>query len=75
MGAITALKPRTDTVWMSPAQVCEHIPGMTEKVLANLRGKGQGPRYAKPSPKTVVYALADVDVWVTASMVGTKAVS
>lgn len=72
MSNVTALKPRAAAVWLSPAQVCEHVPGMTERRLEYLRGKGQGPAYAKPTPMTVVYALADVDEWVSRSRVSTR---
>lgn len=78
MGALAALKPRPvdePVVWLSPAQVCERIPGMTERHLGYLRGKRQGPAYSKPTLKTVVYSAADVDAWVAASRVATKAVS
>lgn len=59
-------------VYLSPAQVCELIPGMTERRLEYLRGKRQGPRYAKPSPKTVVYVEGDVRAWVESSMQTTR---
>lgn len=74
MGNVTAMKPRAaaEPVWLSIEQVCAHVPGMTPRRLEYLRGKGQGPRYAKPSPRTVVYALADVDAWVQAAMVQTR---
>ena len=58
--------------YLSPAQVCEVVPGLTERRLEYLRGKGQGPRYSKPTPKTVIYVLADVEAWVAASMRSTR---
>lgn len=63
---------RVTEEWLSPAEVCEHVPGMTVRRLERMRGEGRGPRYAKPSPKTVVYALADVHAWVAASIVPTR---
>lgn len=60
------------TVYLSPAQVCELIPGMTERRLEYLRGRRQGPRCSKRTPKTVVYTEADVRAWVRESMVTTR---
>lgn len=53
--------------YLSPQQVCEIVPGMTKANLAQLRFKGQGPKYLKPSPKIVVYREADVTAWLDAS--------
>lgn len=65
--------PRADSlVWLSPAEVCEVIPGMTVTLLQRMRDAGKGPRYAKPSPKTVVYNLADVHAYVRSTIVTTK---
>lgn len=58
--------------WMSPAQVCEMVPGMTVRRLEYLRCKGQGPRYAKPTPKTVIYGEDDLNDWVSASIIETR---
>ncbi len=70
---VTPIRPaKSAPVYLSPAQVCELIPGMTERRLEYLRGKRQGPRFAKPSPKTVVYVEADVRAWVESSMQTTK---
>lgn len=69
--ALRAIKPVQQT-WLSPEQVCEVVPGMTVRRLEYLRGKGQGPRYAKPSPKTVVYGENDVHAWVSASIEETR---
>jgi hypothetical protein len=62
-------------VWLSPAQVCERVPGMTVRHLQYLREKGQGPRYYKPTLKTVVYADDDIDAWVAASVVQPRSAS
>ena len=49
-------------------QVCELIPGMTRGKLASLRFKGTGgPRYYKPTPRTVLYDETDVTEWVASS--------
>lgn len=61
-----------NTEWLSPAQVCERVPGMTVTLLQRLRDKAKGPRYYKPTKKTVIYSAADVDSWVAASAVSTK---
>lgn len=51
------------TAYLSPKEVAERIPGMTVSNLAQLRFKGQGPRYMKPSAKVVVYDWADCVEW------------
>lgn len=77
MSNVTAFKPRAVTVseqttWLSPVQVCEIIPGMTVTLLSRMRDAGKGPRYAKPSAKTVVYSLADVNAYVHSTLVNTR---
>lgn len=70
---VTPLYPKAKPqVWLSPEQVCAIVPGMTERKLLSLRGKGQGPRYSKPTSKTVVYAEADVHAWLAAHMQKTQ---
>ncbi|MBK0420386.1 hypothetical protein JD276_15260 [Leucobacter sp. CSA1] len=59
--------------YMSPDDVAEMIPGMTVTKLAQLRFKGQGPKYMKPSPKVCVYDRADVIEWLESTKrTGTK---
>jgi hypothetical protein len=53
--------------YLSPEQAAELIPGMTKNNLAQLRFTGKGPRYLKPTPRTVVYRKADVIAWLEAS--------
>ncbi|WP_417556215.1 helix-turn-helix transcriptional regulator [Microbacterium sp.] len=76
MSNVTALKPRVaaagQVTWLSPAQVCDVIPGMTVTLLSRMRDAGKGPRYAKPSPKTVVYSLDDVHAYVRSTLVTTR---
>lgn len=75
MGNLTAMPSRPATApseWLSPAQVCEVIPGMTVTLLQRMRDAGKGPRYAKPSAKTVVYARSDVDAYVRSTLVATR---
>ncbi|MBT2497138.1 helix-turn-helix domain-containing protein [Microbacterium sp. ISL-59] len=56
------------TVYLTPEQVCELIPGMTKPTLAQLRFKGTGPRYFKPTPRVVLYAHDDIEEWVRSSV-------
>lgn len=76
MSNVTAMRPRAsaadETRWLSPAEVCEVIPGMTVTLLQRMRDAGKGPRYAKPSAKTVVYSLADVNAYVRSTIVTTR---
>lgn len=53
--------------YLTPDQVCELVPGMTRGNLAQLRFKGEGPKFLKPTPRTVVYRESDVIDWVEAS--------
>lgn len=53
--------------YISPAGVADMIPGMTEKHLAQLRHKGGGPIYLKPTPKIVLYRTKDVVDWIESS--------
>lgn len=73
MGALTAIKPSTVQTWLSPADVANRVPGITVANLQELRKNGRGPRYYKPTPKTVVYSAADIDAWVAGSVVMTRA--
>jgi hypothetical protein len=50
--------------YSSPEQVEARIPSMTKGKLAQLRFTGKGPRYFKPTPKTVLYREADVIAWI-----------
>lgn len=73
MGAVTQLKTRPATVvWLSPADVAARVPGVTVANLQELRKKGLGPRYHKPTPKIVVYSQTDIDEWVERSVVNTR---
>ncbi|MFZ4894660.1 helix-turn-helix transcriptional regulator [Plantibacter sp. Mn2098] len=40
---------------------------MTTNNLAQLRFTGKGPKFLKPTPRTVVYREADVIEWLEAS--------
>jgi hypothetical protein len=50
--------------YLSPAQVADAVPGMTVGALAQLRYLGTGPKFRKPTAKTVVYVEQEVARWV-----------
>lgn len=52
---------------LSPEQVCQMVPGMTKGNLAQMRFKGIGPKFLKPTPRTVVYRERDVLEWIEGS--------
>lgn len=53
--------------YLTPDQVCALVPGMTKSNLAQLRFTGKGPKFLKPTPRTVVYRESDVIEWLEAS--------
>lgn len=53
--------------YLTPDDVQQLVPGLTRNYLAQLRFKGQGPRFLKPSPRKVYYRRADVIDWLEAS--------
>jgi predicted DNA-binding transcriptional regulator AlpA len=55
-----------DHDFIQPAQV-EEITGLTIAALAQLRYQGRGPRFYKPTPRTVLYKRSEVIDWVEAS--------
>lgn len=52
---------------MTPEDVCALIPGMTKANLAQLRYAGGGPKFLKPTPRTVLYRESDIIDWLNAS--------
>lgn len=52
--------------FIQPAEV-ETITGLTVAALAQLRYQGRGPRFYKPTPRTVLYKRSEVIAWVEAS--------
>lgn len=53
------------TKYMTPQQVCDEIlPGFTPEHLAQLRFRGEGPPFRKPSERRVLYDLDEVVAWV-----------
>ena len=55
-----------DEAFIQPSVVGE-MTGLTVAALAQLRYKGTGPRYYKPTPRTVLYKRTEVVAWVEAS--------
>jgi len=60
--------------YLSPDQVVALVPGLSKGALTQLRYLGKGPRYRKPTPKTVLYAESEVIEWIESSArTGTQA--
>ena len=55
-----------DDDYILPATVGE-ITGMKTGALAQLRYLGRGPRFYKPTPRTVLYKRSEVLAWIEAS--------
>lgn len=51
---------------LTPREAAEYVRQSTN-LLAQLRFKGQGPKYLKPTPRTVLYRRSDLDAWLNAS--------
>lgn len=49
--------------YLSPEEVCEVIPGLTKTGLAQMRFRGDGPPFVKPSPKKVCYPAGPLYAW------------
>ena len=52
--------------FIQPADI-EKITGLSIAALAQLRYQGRGPRFYKPTPRTVLYKRSEVIDWVEAS--------
>jgi predicted DNA-binding transcriptional regulator AlpA len=52
--------------FIHPAEVTE-ITGLSIAALAQLRYQGRGPRFYKPTPRTVLYKRSEVVAWVEES--------
>lgn len=61
------LKPDAADRYLSPADVCSLIPGMTEGRLKMARFNGTGPEYLRPTPRTIVYSERRVRAWLEGS--------
>ncbi|MGO4594837.1 helix-turn-helix transcriptional regulator [Leifsonia sp. LS-T14] len=53
--------------FIRPTEVAE-ITGLSVAALAQLRYKGKGPRYYKPTPHSVIYKRAEVIAWLESSV-------
>lgn len=52
-----------DEDFMQPGEVSE-LTGMSIGALAQLRYNGTGPRFYKPTPKTVLYKRSEIIAWI-----------
>lgn len=53
--------------FIKPDEVIDMAPGLTIGALAQLRFTGKGPKFYKPTPKTVLYDEAEVLAWIESS--------
>lgn len=53
-------------LYLKPAEIAERF-GFTVEHLAQLRYTGNGPKFLKPTPRTVLYREQDVIDWIEAS--------
>jgi predicted DNA-binding transcriptional regulator AlpA len=53
--------------FIQPAEVKE-ITGLSIATLAHLRYQGEGPRFYKPTPRTVLYKRSEVFDWLESSV-------
>ncbi|GAB2973577.1 hypothetical protein GCM10027282_09960 [Frigoribacterium salinisoli] len=54
--------------YLTPKDVTKLAPGITEPLLAQLRFRGTGPQFLKPTPRKVLYRRSDVEAWLEASV-------
>lgn len=52
--------------FVQPSEVVE-LTGLSLSALAHLRCQGTGPRFYKPTPRTVLYKSEEVMAWLEAS--------
>lgn len=56
-----------------PPVTVQEMTGVSVAALAQLRHRGQGPRFYKPTPRVVLYKRSEVVDWVESSVrVSTK---
>lgn len=54
--------------FITDKQLCEMLPGITKGQLAQMRYKGDsGLKFYKPTAKTVLYSLEEVEEWIESS--------
>ena len=49
------------------AEEVKEITGLTVAALSQMRYRGIGPRFYKPTPRTVLYKRSEVIAWIEAS--------
>ncbi|MCT2042499.1 hypothetical protein M3D15_04005 [Pseudoclavibacter alba] len=55
--------------YMTPSEVSEMTNGaLTLSNLSQLRYRGDGPRFLKPTPRVVLYERAEVERWLASSV-------
>jgi len=59
--------PQDTEVYLTPQQVHARWPFLSLTNLAHLRYTGDGPKFLKPTPRTVVYRERDFIEWLEAS--------
>lgn len=50
-------------IYDTPEVVCTYVPNLTPQLLAQMRFRGDGPPFIKPSPRKVVYRRSAVEQW------------
>ncbi|MEQ1730308.1 MAG: hypothetical protein ABL982_18230 [Vicinamibacterales bacterium] len=55
-----------DGEFIQPSEVSD-ITGLSVGALAQLRYQGTGPRFYKPTPRTVLYKRSEVVAWIEES--------
>ena len=58
--------PDQNSVRLTIREASAYIP-MTTAHLAQLRFTGKGPKFLKPTPRTVLYRKGDIDAWLDGS--------
>ncbi|MFD3427665.1 helix-turn-helix transcriptional regulator [Nocardia fluminea] len=56
--------------WLTRKEAADYM-GVHPRTLANWAATGHGPRYSKPSGKSCMYRLADLDAYLQARIVHT----
>lgn len=53
--------------YLTPDDVVSLVPGISRGLLSRLRFLGTGPKFLKPTPRTVLYRASDIFAWIEAS--------
>lgn len=65
----TALETRPPTDELMRPQSAATYTGYTRQTMSQWRYLGKGPKYLKPTPRTIIYRKSDLDEWLAASLV------